>query len=206
MNNLIAYALSLTLVALGFAFRACDRSGRATNPAIASLPTDKTETIPSPDKQWALIATPIPERTLTLENWTSHQQTLIKEYSRSLAVGWSPDSQAFFVNDEYVSNLADAWIYWVDLKAPVSLNDAILAADPEAKAMAADHAYFLAGAWLTARKLRVEYCGHGGKSPGRQFDFIYEASLSGSHGSSPTIRRVSHRVRPMKLSTPDCSL
>lgn len=108
----ITFVLSVTL--LGLPVGSTPQGNRKT--AMVSLPTDRTETIPSPDGAWALVAGPITERTIMLENRSEHTQTLVKEYSRSLQVGWSPDSRAFFVNDAYGSNLEDAFIYWIGNK------------------------------------------------------------------------------------------
>jgi hypothetical protein len=60
------------------------------------LPSDRTESIPSPDGLKVLIASPLPERTLVLEDKATQKQTLIKKYDRTIQVGWSPNSLAFF--------------------------------------------------------------------------------------------------------------
>jgi hypothetical protein len=139
-----------------------------------------------------------------LENLSDHKQTLVKEYERSVQVGWSPDSRAFFVNDAYVSNLEDAFVYWIDSKKPLLLNDAIRGRDKEADMFPADHAYFQVGRWLSAHEVLVEYCGHGGENPAQQFDFVYAVSFAGPDESKVRIHRVSRTVRPLNLSAPDC--
>jgi len=204
MKDASAFTLALYVVLVGFPLGASPKPNR--KPTVVTLPPERTETVESPDGAWALIAAPISERTIILENRSDHKQTLIKEYSRSAQMGWSPDSRAFFVNDAFVSNLEDAFIYWIGTGEPLSLNKAIRASDKEADAFPADHAYFQVGRWLNAHKVLVEYCGHGGENPARQFDFIYAVSLEGPQASSLRIRRVSRAVRPLNLAMPDCSL
>jgi hypothetical protein len=178
--------------------------GQGSRSARVALPTDKTESIPSPDGNWVLIASPLAERTILLENRTEKHRTLVKAYNRSLQVGWSPDSKAFFVNDAYGSNLEDAFVYWVDSKEPLLLNDLVLNHDREASAISADHAYFRVRRWINAKNLQLEYCGHNGEAPGQQFDFIYNVALEGSHGNNATTRRVSHKIGPLDWSVREC--
>ncbi len=197
------FTLALFAALAGVAVGASPQNNR--KPRIVTLPPERTETVQSPDGAWALIAGPIPERTIILENRSDHKQTLIKEYSRSAQIGWSPDSRAFFVNDAYGSNLEDAFIYRVGTKEPLSLNDAIRSGDKEADALPADHAYFRVGRWVGANEVLAEYCGHGGENPIRRFDFIYAVILDGPGASNLRIRRVSRTVKPASLSAPDCS-
>ena len=97
------------------------------------------------------------------------------------------------MNDSYVSNLEDAFVYWLDSKKPLLLNDAIRGRDKEADRFRADHAYFQVGRWLSSHEVLVEYCGHGSENPAQQFDFVYAVSFAGPDESKVRIRRISRR-------------
>jgi hypothetical protein len=204
MKDSRAFPITLALILTVFP-SATSAQNHVKRNAVVSLPTDRSETIPSPDGRWALIAGPMSDRTIHLEDRSNHKQTLVKEYSRSVQIGWSPDSRAFFLNDAYGSNLEDAFIYGIDTREPLALNNAILSSDKEAAKFPADHAYFQVGRWLSAHQVLVEYCGHGGETPARQFDFVYQVSFAGIQASKLRIHRISRTVKPLTSSAPDCS-
>ena len=182
---------------------------QSSNGTRKDLPTDKVESIPSPNGRWVLVATPSETRTVTLVDKESQKRALIKEYDRSLQIGWSPDSSAFFLNDAYASNLEDAYVYFIAFGKPVLLNDYVLGHDSEAKSVAkkVDHAYFQVGNWTNAGTLLLEYCGHGGEAPGIQFDFIYKIDFRDfdSYAWRVEVKRVSRRLGPLSLPAPDCT-
>jgi hypothetical protein len=182
-------------------------SNKLLNPSL-SLPTDKEETLPSPDRQWALVAGPITSRTISLEDRSNNTHRFIREYDRSVTVGWSSGSQGFFVNDAYSSNLEDAYLYWVHSDQPLKLNDLIFNRDKQASEIAkiADHAYFRVLGWYSADAIVVEYCGHSGQEPAKQFDYFYRVTSIGHSGTEPSVLRISHTDREADSSHPDCSL
>ena len=108
MNDGIVFTLAF-LVAFGFPTGAISQH-KGERVSAVSLPSNRTEAIPSPDGAWALVAGPSSQRTIILENRSEHKRKLVKKYERSAQVGWSPDSRAFFLNDAYGSNLEDAFI------------------------------------------------------------------------------------------------
>jgi hypothetical protein len=204
MRDKLAFTFGCFIVLFVFFTMSDSSHGQSSRTAAVSLPTDSTVSIPSPDRRWVLIASPFPERTIVLMDRIEKRRTLIKKYDRSLQVGWSPDSKAFFFNDAYGSNLEDAFVYWVESKEPLLLNDLVLSHDNEASAVPADHAYFQVRRWQSATNLLVEYCGHGGEGQGQQFDFLYDVALKGLHGSSVTARRIARKIGPSDLSVADC--
>lgn len=205
MRNACVLSLGSFIVSLWLSAASGTCLGQNSRNVSPNLPTDETVSIPSPDGHWALIASPIAKRTIVLENRLTDSRSLIKAYDRSLKVGWSPDSRAFYLNDAYGSNLEDAFVYWVDSKDALLLNDVILSQDKEAKAVLADHSYFHVLRWQSADLLLVEYCGHGGDyEDGKQFDLLYDVELRGLHGSGAIARRVSRKIGPLSLSVAEC--
>jgi len=166
------------------------------------LPARKSVRIPSPDGRWVLIGSPFSlsgQQTLTLVDRTTGRQTVVKHYDRSIDVAWNPDSASFFLNDAYGSNVEDAYLYPTQGE-PLELDDLILNQDPDARRVPADHMYFHVGRWLSAKTMLVEYCGHNSASPAEQFDFLYRIDLNGLDPHGASVRRIFHRVRPLRLS------
>jgi WD40 repeat protein len=182
---------------------------QTSNNTRRDLPTNKVESIPSPNGRWVLIASPSESRTVTLLDKERQKRTLIKEYDGSLQIGWSPDSSAFFLNDAYASNLEDAYVYLIAFGKPVRLSDFVFGHDSEAKSAAkkADHTYFRVGNWTNGGSLLLEFCGHGGEAPGIQFDFIYRVDLHDleARNVGVTVKRVSRKLGPLDLSASDCT-
>jgi len=203
--------LYATFLALVFG-AACAMIGAAPVPPSlrmtgVELPGGKTVHIRSPNARWTLIASPYSEnqeRTVTLEDKITSARTLVKRYDRSLSVGWSPDSRAFFLNDAYGSDGEDAYIYWPGVSQPLKLNDPILRADAQAAGIPADHTYFQVRRWLSAKSVLVEYCGHGSEAPARQFDFLYYVDLNSPEEAAIAVRRISERVGPLSFSANEC--
>jgi hypothetical protein len=173
-------------------------------PSLQLPPTGKAAVLRSPDKQWALIAKPFPQHTVLLQKRATHKNALVLKYERAGKVGWSPDSRAFYFDDQAGSNVEDAYVYWIGASAPLELNSAILSSDKEAAAVQADHAYFHAQRWIDAGNLEVEYCGHGGSNPVVQFGFVYTVTLQGPGKPAATVMRTSALTRPS--TSLDCDL
>jgi len=213
IGALMRITLYATFQALVFGAACAIVSAAPVPPSLRNtgveLPGRKTMHIPSPDGRWMLIASPYSEdrgRTVTLEDKTTRANMLVKRYDRSLSVGWSPDSRAFFLNDAYGSDGEDAYIYWPGVSQPLKLNDPILRADAQAAGIPADHAYFQIRRWLGAKSVLVEYCGHGSEAPARQFDFLYHVDLNTPEEAAIAVRRISERVGPLSFSVNDCLL
>jgi hypothetical protein len=204
MSHLLSIVLTLSIVVMPSA-QSPSHTNRATG---TELPFERTVRIPSPNGRWALVASPLDlsdGRTLALEDRKTHRKSIIKRYDRTLRIGWSPDGNAFFLNDEVGSNIEEAYIYWPKRTEPLELDGPILARDSEAKGIPADHTYFRVLRWVTSTTMLVEYCGHNSGSPTRHFDFVYRVSLTGSDRSSLIVDRVSREVSPLGSSATECA-
>ena len=175
------------------------------HPTKVSLPQEKTVSIPSPNGKWHLVAPPIgleDDKKLFLMKQGDGKRHLVKTYNRNLTVGWSPDSQAFFLNDGLGSNVEEAYIFWIGKNQPLLLDDLILHSDSEARTLNADHTYFHVYRWQNAHTVDVEYCGHTSDVPPRQFDFLYRVRFNDDDGKDVDVRRVQGNVQPS--TTLDC--
>jgi len=142
------------------------------------------------------------ERALDLKDAVSGREKRIKTYYRSLRVGWSPDSRAFYMNDAFASDREDAYLYWVDKTKAQDLGDLILRRDQEARQLGADHQYFHVYRWADAGAVEVEYCGHTSNAPVRRFDFLYRVGLGQPVAD---FVRISGEVRPVaNLFSEEC--
>jgi hypothetical protein len=159
--------------------------------------------IPSPDRRWVLIVSPISEHAhaLDLKDAGSGRETRVMVYDRGLRVEWSPDSKAFYMNDAYGSNQEDAYVYWIDRRKAMLLSDLILNKDPEARKLGADHQYFHAYRWVDASTVEVEYCGHTTGALFVQFDFLYRVGLG---RAAADIVRLSGKTRRVTFSEQEC--
>jgi hypothetical protein len=198
-TSVICVAIVSSAVALG---------GLATKCAETQLPGKRMIRVPSPDGHWVLISSPLMpsgDGTLSIEESKTGQHTVVKHFERSLGVGWSPDSKAYFLNDQEGSNITEAYVYWPEKADPLRLDDLILKHDTEANAIRADHTYFRIRRWYNTQTLLVEYCGYSSESPTVQFDFFYRVYLTGSGHPEASIRRLSHKVGPIDLAINECS-
>jgi len=205
---MLAHLLSAVLALSSIVIASAQTTGRAIKAGGIELPSDTTVRVPSPDGRWVLVASPLGlsnEKTLVLEDRETHKKSVIKRYDRTIRIGWSPDGNAFFLNDELGSNIEEAYIYWPKESKPLELDSPILLKDSEAKRVPADHTYFRVLRWVTSKTMLVEYCGHNSGSSAQQFDFIYRISLMGLDSSSLRIDRVSREVNPSRLSAAECT-
>jgi hypothetical protein len=197
----------LRILALASTLGVASAASPATPNREINLPGHKTVRIASPDGRWLLVASPFSSahcETLTLEDTRTRQRALAKSYCRSIDVGWSPDSQSFFLNDAYGSNVEDAYIYRRSELAPLELDDILLKADVQARSIVnADHTYFQVIRWIGPNTVLAEYCGHTSDDPYVEFDFRYRVKLSGSQDA--VAHKISGRVRPANPLDQECS-
>jgi hypothetical protein len=99
--------------------------------------------------------------------------------SRFITAQWSPDSSAFFLNDEFASDRTDAYLYDVQTLDRLNVGKKIIAAYPNAKKFSRDHAYFEGERWQDAKHVTVRFRGHTG-SPVVCFDSRYIVTRDGS--------------------------
>ncbi len=154
---------------------------------IVELPRGPVTRIPSPNRRWTLIfecPDNCRERKLWVEDSSSHARKLVKEYGRSLAIAWAPDSERFFVNDDYASNGSDSYV--IDPASLKSTDLVTVIVDNNAEAakfLKAGHSYVRAKSWLNSHELLVVLFGHFDDSPPRDvpgsFTINYQVSLDG---------------------------
>ena len=149
---------------------------------IVQLPQAGPVHLWSPDHQWMLVADALPldhvgEKHVWLEAADGRNRRLVKRYTRSLSLGWAPDSSTFFVNDGWASDREDCEI--VDPVSLKSIDVATLLADkPEAQRyLDAGHRYLAAEHWIDSKTLLVKLYGHFDDPPAASFHLTYSVSL-----------------------------
>jgi hypothetical protein len=138
-----------------------------------------------------LVASPFRksgEHTLALLDKKTGHSTLVKTYDRSLVVGWSPDSAAFFINDALGSSEEQSYLYSL-----------------ASKKIPADHTYFRVRRWVNGSSVALEYCGHNSSDPAQQFDFLYIVNLSPTNKLPVKVRRTAANIGPLSIFKPECS-
>jgi len=174
------------VVALLFFTALCCLSLRAqtksVSPRVIDLPRGPITRIPSPDGKWTLIfecPNDCRQRKLSIGQSDTGVRRLVKEYDRSLSVGWAPDSRLFFVNDAFGSNGTESYVY-----DPVTLKETPLAkvlvtGDPNAdEYLEAGHSYLEVKRWISPHELLVSLRGHFDEQ-GRGFTLGYRIDLNG---------------------------
>jgi hypothetical protein len=163
----------------------------APHPAVVVLPSGSVTRIPSPDRHWVLIfecpdfnEKAYQERKLWIEDSRSHSRRLVKEYERSAAISWTPDSQRFFVEDAFGSNGSLSYVIEPATLKTTDLSSIIASSDGEAEQyLKAGHSYLAAKRWLSSHELRVILFGHfdGDASPSvlSSFTIRYNVDISG---------------------------
>jgi succinate dehydrogenase / fumarate reductase cytochrome b subunit len=105
----------------------------------------------------------------------------ILEYPRTLGLGWAPDGQHFFVNDEEASNVTELYVFNRTGRSHEILDKRILRAIPHLQELArrGSHMYISAKKWIDARTLEVEVSGHSDEAPVEEFDTRLRVTLEG---------------------------
>jgi hypothetical protein len=139
------------------------------------VPANASRSLPAPDGHGMLLAA---NGVLALSEGKSRRDLL--QYSRTLTLGWSPDSKHFFVNDEASSDRTDLYVYDRRTGPKRALRSVILRADPELRrfAHAGSHMYISANRWIDAQTLDVEVSGHT-DSPVQDFDRKFRVNIDG---------------------------
>jgi hypothetical protein len=153
---------------------------------------------------------------LFLEDTATHTRHTIPFAGYWGQAGWSPSSQAFFVNDHSASNVTEAALYSIGLdgKQPlhkIDLTDTILRTDAMAKRFSGDHEYFYVRRWIDPQRALVQVCGHAPDTTQRMrvcdntwaaptvtFNFHYRAGLDGS------VRPIAHHVDKVDANAEEC--
>jgi hypothetical protein len=139
-------------------------------PPVIDLPRGPVTRISSPDRKWTLIFE-CPdykeERKLWIEESSTHKRRLIREYERSLSIGWAPDSQLFFVNDASGSNETLSYVFNPVTLTQTALADVLLRAVPrvEKYLVGPGHYYLEAKRWVNSHELLVTFEAYLDESP-----------------------------------------
>jgi hypothetical protein len=117
---------------------------------------------------------------LWLEDETTHKRTWIAVRNSDLSAGWSPDGNAFYVQDRQASDAGILTLYKNTGERLRSVDGDLLRADPAARELFHDsHHYFEAVHWIDGTHLLVRFDGHTDYYPSRCFDLTYSVSLDG---------------------------
>lgn len=165
--------------------------GAQTKPAhtqVVELPRGPVTRIPSPNGHWTLTfecPDNCRERKLWVGESASHTRKLVKEYERSLAISWAPDSERFFVNDDYGSNGSDCYVIDPASLKTTDIRTIIVDQDAEVtEFLKAGHSYMRAKHWLNSHELLVVLFGHFDDSPPAgipsSFTIKYQVDLNGA--------------------------
>jgi hypothetical protein len=126
---------------------------------------------------------------LWLEDETTHKRTWIAVRNSGLSAGWSPDGNAFYVQDRQASDVGILTLYKNNGERLLVVGDAVLRVDPAARELFYDsHHYFEAVRWIDGTHLLVRFDGHTDYYPSRCFDLKYSVSLDGK------VKKLSTRV------------
>src|SRR5260370_10484014 len=151
---------------------------------VVHLPRGAVSRIPSPEGKWTLIfecPNECSERKLWIENNTSHTRRLVKEYTRSWSIRWSPDSRHFFVNDASGSTETLCYVYDPVTLKVTDLSKVLVAGAPKAgEYVGVGHSYLQAIRWINSRELTVVFYGHFDEPPPRCFTLRYRGNLNGN--------------------------
>lgn len=157
---------------------------------VIALPQGPITRIQSPNRMWTLLfecPNTSAQRVLSIENTRTGARRVVKQYERSVGIGWAPDSQRFFVNDAFASNGTEAYVYDVLTLKEISLNDVLVAADPSAtQYLEAGHAYLEVTRWVNSHVVVASLWGHFDEKQ-RGFELKYRIDLRGG------VRRLSSR-------------
>jgi len=156
---------------------------KSGSPPVVRAPRATITRISSPNKKWTLVFE-CPDytkpRKLWIEHNGTHERRLVEDYERSASIGWAPDSQLFFVDDELGSNETLAYVYDPVTLKETDLAQAVLAADRSAdEYLRAGHSYLEAKRWTTSHQLLVTLWGHF-DGERRGFALHYRIDINGS--------------------------
>jgi hypothetical protein len=134
---------------------------------------------------------------LWLEDEKTHKRTWIATRNSDLSAGWSPDGNAFYVQDRQASDEGILSVYKNSGARIQSVDTMILQTDPAARELFWNsHHYSKAIRWMDATHLRVRFHGHTDYYPSRCFALDYSVSLEGK------LKKLSERVEPASAECP----
>jgi hypothetical protein len=179
----------------------CARQASAQPPKSVEFPNCNETRFPSPDGRWEVVAaaspylcpdagnvhdvaafpkepTPLALRLSPTNRNPGSNRELPFDGSNG-SIGWSTDSQSFFVNEHIASNDNEAYVYRAtEVSMRIDLGRLIRNADYSARKLSTGHRYTFAREWLDNHTVLVQYCGHTDDYPVVQFDFRYRVTLN----------------------------
>lgn len=173
----------LLLLALNLISPVNSQTSKPASPPVVVAPRGKVTYLASPDRKWKLVfECPDVERLrqLWLERDGTLTRRLVREYERSVDMGWAPDSRMFFVNDDLGSDEARPYLYDAVTLKETDLTELLRAADPTANQyLEAGHSYFQVRRWVTSKELLATLRGHFDNDPYRAFFLKYRVQTNG---------------------------
>jgi hypothetical protein len=120
-------------------------------------------------------------RKLWIQEGTSSERKLVRDFERSLDISWSPDSSHFFVNDASGSTETNCYVYDPQTRRAVDVSKLIAAASRRVRNFEADHFYVDAAHWVSSDELLVTVTGYLSSTPPKPgLDGAYRVNLNGS--------------------------
>lgn len=183
----MSWRILLAITLLAQLLRCAEAQVKTGSYGVVVLPQGPVTRILSPNRHWTLIfecPDYSKERKLWIVDNSSHARKLVKEYERSLAIAWAPDSERFFVNDDFGSNGSDSYV--IDAASLKTIDLATVLVDNDVGAtqfLNAGHSYVRAKRWLSSHELLVVLFGHFDESPPRpiqgSFTIKYRVDVNG---------------------------
>ncbi len=167
-----------------------------SRPAELTLPYGRVQPLPSPDGAHTLYGVEFQDgKNAGSQLWIRDNSTggsrLLLTLGGSMQAFWSPDGNAFSVNDHWASDRESAYIYDTETLKRQNVGEDILAADPESRHFTNAHAYFHVERWDGPAQVIVQFHGHTDEAPVRCFEFRYRVSRTG------VVEKLSERVHPL---------
>jgi dipeptidyl aminopeptidase/acylaminoacyl peptidase len=157
-----------------------------------ALPYGPTKKLASPDGSrvlYGVTSGKTPE--LWIEDTRTGHQTRLFSISGTLEAEWSPDSNAFAVNDHRASDSADAYIYDAATLKRMDVAELIRTADHSTERFTNAHAYFVVDRWEGTEQVLVRFHGHTDNAPVACFDLRYRLSRAGA------VEKLSEHLSPI---------
>jgi hypothetical protein len=179
MRTIVAFLLVLQLIS-----PTVGQTTKAASPPVVVAPRGQVTHLISPDRKWKLVFE-CPDfdrlRQLWIERDGTGTRRLVREYERSVDMGWAPDSRMFFVNDDLGSDEARPYLYDPVTLQETDLEQVLLAGDPTAdEYLRTGHSYLQVRRWVTSNELLVTLRGHFDEDPYRAFMLRYRVQISGA--------------------------
>jgi len=196
MRCLTAFVLPLCLSAIAVPGALVTAFVQENSRPELTPPYGRVQPLPSPDGAHTLYGVEFQDgKNAGSQLWIRDNSTggsrLLLTLGGSMQAFWSPDGNAFSVNDHWASDRESAYIYDTETLKRQNVGEDILAADPESRHFTNAHAYFHVERWDGPAQVIVQFHGHTDEAPVRCFEFRYRVSRTG------VVEKLSERVHPL---------